>query len=342
MVSFHHKLADGLGRRGIAVSHDLRDFPYQAVLVIGGTRDLSGLLQARKRGIPVVQRLDGMNWLHRLSGVRRAGWRLYLRAESGNLLLALIRSRLASRVVYQSAFARRWWERKRGLAPVGDTVIHNGVDLDFFCPRGEERPPEDRWRVLMVEGSLMGGYEQGLSVAMQLAGRLGELLAEQTRSSVPAIVELMVVGRVPESLRNRWDEELRRSRQTPHVVLNWSGQVPHEQIPAIDRAAHLFYSADINPACPNAVIEALACGLPVAAFDTGALPELVTDGSGRLAAYGSDPWKLGTPDVETLAHAAAEILDDLDSFRSAARRRAEAAFGLDKMVDAYLNALLGS
>ena len=73
MVSFQYKLADGLQARGIQVCQDLSDTPYQAVLVIGGTRALAGLWRLRRRGIPVVQRLDGMNWLHRLSGVRQAG-----------------------------------------------------------------------------------------------------------------------------------------------------------------------------------------------------------------------------------------------------------------------------
>ncbi len=111
MVSFQHKLAGGLQRRGIDVVYDLADEPYQAVLVIGGTRDLPGLRRARRRGIPVVQRLDGMNWLHRLGGNLRTGLRHFLRAEYGNLMLQLIRTRLASRIVYQSQFVRGWWER---------------------------------------------------------------------------------------------------------------------------------------------------------------------------------------------------------------------------------------
>jgi glycosyltransferase involved in cell wall biosynthesis len=80
--------------------------------------------------------------------------------------------------------------------------------------------------------------------------------------------------------------------------------------------------------------------LPVLAFDTGALPELVCGGAGRIVPYGGDPWKLEQPDVPGLARAAADILDDQARFRKAARARAEEAFGLDHMVDAYLEVLL--
>jgi glycosyltransferase involved in cell wall biosynthesis len=89
------------------------------------------------------------------------------------------------------------------------------------------------------------------------------------------------------------------------------------------------------------VIEALACGLPVVSFDTGALSELVTGDAGRIVAYGGDPWRLDPPDVDGLARAASELLGDLPRFRLAARQRAEAAFGLDDMVQAYLDVLLG-
>jgi len=123
------------------------------------------------------------------------------------------------------------------------------------------------------------------------------------------------------------------------VPLQFAGLVPREQIPALDRSAHLLYAADINAACPNSVVEALACGLPVVSFATGALPELVTGDAGRIVPYGGDPWQLHPPDLDALARAAAEVLADQARFRAGARRRAEEALGLDPMVDAYLDVL---
>src|SRR5512136_2268622 len=106
MVSFRDRIAKGFTERGVEVTFDLRDHPYQAVLVIGGTHDLAGLWRVRQLGIPIIQRLDGMNWIHRKT---RTGWRHYLRAEYGNLILSLIRSRLASQIIYQSEFSHDWW-----------------------------------------------------------------------------------------------------------------------------------------------------------------------------------------------------------------------------------------
>jgi glycosyltransferase involved in cell wall biosynthesis len=50
----------------------------------------------------------------------------------------------------------------------------------------------------------------------------------------------------------------------------------------------MLFSADLNAACPNSVIEALACGTPVLGYDTGALPEMVPPKSGRIAHYGGN------------------------------------------------------
>jgi glycosyltransferase involved in cell wall biosynthesis len=323
MVSFAAKLTAGLNVLGVETLSDLRSRGYDTLLVIGGTRDLPGLWRARRRGVRIVQRLNGMNWVHR---IHRTGWRHSLRAEYGNFILATIRARLADHIVHQSEFARRWWERVYGPARVPSSVIYNGVDLNAYTPDGPFSRPDDRYRLLLVEGSLGGGYEMGLETAVQLT----EALARTQNLDKP--VELMVVGRVAASLQARW-------QQQAQVPLQFAGLVPRERIAEIDRSAHLLYSADVNAACPNSVIEALACGLPVAGFDTGALPELVSGDSGRIVPYGRDVWRLEPPDVPGLATSAAEILADPERFRTAARARARQAFGLEQMVVAYLEVI---
>jgi glycosyltransferase involved in cell wall biosynthesis len=330
MVSFRRRLTAGLVQRGVQVGDDLDEGRYDAVLVIGGTRQLMGLRRLKQRGVRIVQRLDGMNWLHR---VRRMGLRHFLRAEYGNWNLRWIRAHLAQRIVYQSEFARGWWEVKAGPTPIPNLVIYNGVDLSIYTPEAPGQPPAGGWRLLLVEGSLMGGYELGLEAAVGLAGELFRHENNAYSRSIPKNVELMVVGRVRPETQAHWQQ-----RSTVPIV--WAGLQPAERIPELDRSAHLLYSADLNAACPNSVIEALACGLPVLAFDTGALRELVVGDAGRVVPYGGDPWRLDQPDLPALSQAALEILTNQERFRHAARKRAEAALGLDEMVERYLEVLL--
>jgi glycosyltransferase involved in cell wall biosynthesis len=256
-----------------------------------------------------------------------------LRAESGNWLLAFIRRRLAHAIVYQSQFSREWWERRRGPLEIPNTVVYNGVDLDQFTPHGPSDPPPGNFRLLLVEGSLMGGYEHGLEAAEALAYRVSCRLGEIASSSTARRLELLVVGRVAPDVRQRWEAQAR-------IPLHWAGLQPQESIPLIDRSAHLLYSSDINPACPNSVIEALACGLPVAAFATGALSELVPPEAGCITPYGGDPRRLDPPDIDSLAYAALQVLAVLPDYRRRARQHAEAHFSLERMLDGYLQALL--
>ena len=310
-----------LERRSVPIGWSLEDEPQGAILVIGGSRDLIALRQARRRGRRIVQRLNGINWLHRR---QRTGLRHFLRAERNNLLLRWVRNRLADHVVYQSQFAKDWWEDRYGLASAPSSVVHNGVPLDVYSPVGSESPPDDRARVLMVEGNYAGGYEFGLRAGIDLARGLATISDRK--------VELTIAGRVPEAVRNNIVEN-----QGMHI--DWRGLVEPEGIPALDRTAHVLFAGDIHPACPNTVIEAMACGLPVVAYDTGAVPELVGAESGRVTTYGGDAWRLEQPDVKGLVEATQEVLAEQPRFRAGARARAEEAFGLKRMVDEYLVAL---
>ena len=72
------------------------------------------------------------------------------------------------------------------------------------------------------------------------------------------------------------------------------------------------------------VVESMACGTPVIAFNRGSMPELITSGvNGFLV-----------PDVDGAVEALAQV-ERLD--RAACRRTVEDRFSSERMVDEYLS-----
>ncbi len=320
VASFRLKFENGLRARGVNVTHDISQ-QADAILVLAGTKHLFSLWRAHRRGQRIVQRLDGVNWVQR---VRWAGLKYTVRAIYGNANLSLIRRRLADKVIYQSNFIKNWWEDWYKPARVPSSVILNGVDLDQYTPHGLHERPSGHYRILIVEGSMSGAQNSGLYSAVELAN----LLSHKHK------VELMIVGRVDKHTQNKLKNQ-------SSFRIKFMNTIPREQIPWMMRSAHALFSAEVNPPCPNSVIESLACGLPVIGFDTGSLSEIVQGDAGRLAPYGANPWKLEKPDVQALADVAEEVIQDNESFRASARRQAETVLGLDKIMDEYLKVLLG-
>ncbi len=318
--SFQARFVKVLKERGYRISSDILDPVNYAILVIGGTRNILQLRKAQRSGVRIIQRLNGMNWVHRK---RNAGARHFFRAEVNNLILSTIRS-FADGIVYQSEFSRDWWNRVKGASRRESIVVPNGVDLNEFSPADHAGRPLDHYRILLVEGNLGGGYEQGLTTAVDMVRLLANRLEKP--------IELTVVGKVP--------PELRESVSGKGVNIVWKGLVRRESVPEIDRSAHVLFSADINAACPNSVIEAMACGLPVIGYDTGALRELIGFGGGEVAPYGSDIWQLGKPDIHALADAAQKVLTLQEVYAQKAREYALTQFDIHSVVDRYLKILL--
>ncbi|MCD6355758.1 MAG: glycosyltransferase family 4 protein [Anaerolineaceae bacterium] len=322
--SFQSNIMAGLAKFGISTHHNVRDPSTKALLVIGGTKQISDLLYARRNGIRIVQRLDGINWLHKK---KFTGITHFLRSERMNLQLSIIRKRFANAIVYQSKFTRDWWNTVYKPVPTPSTVIYNGVDLMRFSPPAKKKLRTDAIKLLVVEGSFKGGHERDLLNAVGLANRLSRITNKQ--------VELLIAGKVPKP-------QQAHLKTNQLVSINWLGLIPHDQIPDLDRSAHLIFPAEINAACPNSLIEALGCGLPVISYATGSLPELVGEDGGITVPYGSNYWNLEPPDTEPLAQAAKKILENLPTFRKSARLRAEKYFNVDLMVDKYRKVLFGN
>lgn len=315
-ASFQQRLQAELRRLKIKTTFDPRARPIDAVLVFAGTKDLPALASCRRDGVRIVQRLDGINWMHRIRP--RSPWH-FLRSELLNLQLRLIRSRYADRIVYQSGFARAWWEKSSGIPNAGARVIHNGVVVEDYPPLRDGHDGT----LLVVEANLDDH------------GPAREILRAVQKSFIQTglLARLSIFTRIVPSWEREWDGFNPRP-ETP-------GMRPRAEVRARQNQAALFLTMDLNPSCPNAVIEALAAGLPVIGFDTGSVGELV-GGGGEAVKYDGDPWKLEIPrNLDALGAAGGNILKNWTAYSRRARSEAERRFDIHDVAQAYLEALTG-
>jgi glycosyltransferase involved in cell wall biosynthesis len=315
-ASFQSRLAAELNRRGVETTFDPNARPLDAVLVFAGTRNLAALWKCRRQGIRIVQRLDGINWLHR---AHSRGLAYGLRAELLNLQLRLIRSRLTDGIIYQSEFVRGWWERWFGPAASPARVIHNGVPLDDYPARKANHDGT----LLVVEGNLQ--YNDPARGMLWAAHRALVQAGPLRRLTILA------------DTGSRWENEWSRYDPKPEVA----GLRPRDEVRTRQLKAALFLSMEINPPCPNAIIEALAAGLPVLAFDTGSARELIGAG-GETVPYEGDPWRLEVPhNLDALGEAGRQMLGRWREYSEKARSEAERRFDIRSIAESYLEALTG-
>jgi glycosyltransferase involved in cell wall biosynthesis len=117
--------------------------------------------------------------------------------------------------------------------------------------------------------------------------------------------------------------------------------VPNDRLPYFYRGAALYVLTDVIAACPNSVIEALACGTPVVGYDSSVLPEMLDRLAGRWVRPQGDPWRGERPgNIGGLVEAALEIVRDNAAFRAGARRLAESRYDLNRMIEEYLDFLV--
>lgn len=160
-------------------------------------------------------------------------------------------------------------------------VIPNGVDSQRFAPadRADCRRAcglPDR-TILLTVAALYGWKGQH---------RVVDVLPELVREH-PDLLYVMVGAPRPEE--PRYVDDLRASARRlgleDHILI--VGPRPHSELPRWFNAADLFVLPTRSEGCPNVLLEALACALPVVASRVGGVPEIVRDGvDGILPPHG--------------------------------------------------------
>ncbi len=211
--------------------------------------------------------------------------------ESG---IRLCRARNNAFVAVSNAVGKLW----NHVLPV-DSVIMNGIDLDRFS----FHPAPDAEAYLVWYGRIVP--EKGLHLAIAAAKQVG--------------LPLRIAGPILDEVYFREKIAPRLGADAIHV-----GHLAHGRLAKLVAGARAFMCTPLwDEPYGLVVAEALACGVPVAAFARGAIPDILDHSCGVLAV---------PDDVQSLAQSTLAALT-LD--RHACRRRAEQVCDAARMIDAY-------
>ncbi len=196
-------------------------------------------------------------------------------------------------IVVNARANQRYLMERCGLHESLFHVIYNGLEDGQFDVSLERRGARQRLQlplaapVILSVGSLR--REKNHEDFLELARRVRQVYPQARFVVVGA-------GELQESLQRR-----ARDLGLGEVVL-WAGL--QRDVRTYLRAADVFVNVSQREGCCNAILEAMALGLPVVAYAVGGNPEIVTDGvSGTLVAYG---------DVQGLATAVERYLRQPD------------------------------
>ncbi len=177
-------------------------------------------------------------------------------------------------------------------------TVHHGIDLAGFP--FQPRPRDD----LLFFGRIHP--DKGPREAIEIAAAAGR--------------RLIMAGVIQ-------DERYYASEVAPHLdgdrVVYVGSVGPQERSRLLGGAAALLHPIDFDEPFGLSVVEAMACGTPVIAFDRGSMPELIRHGVNGFLVTG----------VENAAACVARLAE-VD--RAACRRFVEERFSCARMVEAYL------
>jgi glycosyltransferase involved in cell wall biosynthesis len=261
---------EGAGARLIACSYHAHPFRYWSHI-----RQMGREYSLSVAHVRFFDYFTFVFWMCRLSGIRNV---IFTEANSGERKgrgwkLTLLRLRTAimchplTRLIAISEFIRGRLV-DLGVPAPKILVVYNGVDTSSFKPN-----PALRTEVRALLGATPDTFVMAYASALlawkrpEIALRVcAELVRKKQR------VQLWVAGEGP--LRGYLEALSKNLGITDNV--RWLGQQPDLQ--RWLAGADVFLHTSLGEAFGNVLIEAMACGLPVVATDSGATPELIKEG----------------------------------------------------------------
>jgi glycosyltransferase involved in cell wall biosynthesis len=207
--------------------------------------------------------------------------------------IAAINAEFADATVLQSRYSLEK-HAELGIGLREPVVISNAVDSTIFYPPADREPLGGR-ALRVIASSWSRNPRKG-----------ADILSWLDREVDPAKIAITFVGQAPEPFE--------RIRHAPPA--------DSHGVAGLLRTHDVYLAASRDDPCSNALLEALACGLPAAYLDSGGHPELVGDGG------------LAFEEADELPSVFERLAADLDRFRAGI-----VVPSLDEVADAYVRLL---
>ena len=262
----------------------------------------------RYRKIPIVLNQNGIFY----PGWYAGNW------QRQNAVMAVAYHR-ADYVFWQSEFCRRSADRFLGRRESAGEVLFNAVDIDHYSPATSRN---DRPFTFLLTGKI--DSHLGYRLASTMEG-----LALARRAGLDA--RLNIAG---------WIEDAKAAnavvaRHGVSDCVSFLGPYSQENAPEIYQSADAYVMTKYLDPCPNTVIEAMACGLPVLYSGSGGVPELVGDVAGVGLPVPEDWETIHVPSAEAIAEGMLKISRERAHMSLAARERAVDLFDIRHWIDRH-------
>jgi glycosyltransferase involved in cell wall biosynthesis len=232
----------------------------------------------------------------------------------------------AARLIAVSEVVARTLRARRILPAHKIVVIPNGINFERFDTATRNLSRDDRRQTLSPSATFLVGTVGELSAVKGQDNFIRAAAIVVARS--PHAVEFVIVG---EDASRTGDTRAQLQRliaeHNLHGRVHLTGH--RDDVPEILASLDLFVSASRSEAFGLAIVEAMACDVPVVATATEGACEIIEDGTtGKLVPVN---------DVETLAVAILSLLENSHErgrMSTAARARVRERFSLTQMVEA--------
>ncbi len=310
-ATFARKFSDAIKENGVEVSSKF-SLDFDTLFIIADC-SLWYPIITKILGKKIVQRLDGVYHPATPAG---KWYPLY------NLKMQIIHNFLADTVIYQSEFSKLSCKTFLGKTHAKQTVIiYNGVDTNKI-PTKTVLPANEAPTKLLT----FAKFRRHDQI---------EPIIESVKLLDPEKFTLDIYGSYTENL-NYLFENL-----PAHI--RFQGKKSNEELLQVLHQYDIFLFSD-QSACPNSVLEAMAAGLPVVAFNRGSIPELIKPGyNGEIAdikeksCQFKDAFPFNAKNYRNFSEKILKVTTDIFSYSKNSKDITVINFNLQRLITAYAN-----